>query len=44
MDYSPMYAPLSASELVIPLLAIGAVLIVPRVAVWGVRQLASLLR
>lgn len=39
MDFSPVYAAVDATAVVAGVLAIGAIVMAPRVAAWGVRTL-----
>lgn len=44
MDFSAMTSAVDAGTIVTALLAIGAVLILPRAAAWGVRTVKGLVR
>lgn len=44
MDFSDITGAISATAVVAGILAVGAVLVLPRVAAWGVRTIKGLIR
>lgn len=44
MDFSTMTGAVNATTVVAGILAIGAVLVLPKVAAWGVRTIKGLIR